>query len=133
MDTEEALIRACCENPEEVDPRLRLADWLLENGQEERAEFVKETAKWKWSEPDDNWETHRRKRDFGLLGSRAAVIWKEIEHFSVGPQEPWETIIYHRDRVLSTTHPTEHEAYYYVMNHFLTKGKIPREHPFSTH
>jgi uncharacterized protein (TIGR02996 family) len=37
----EALLRAICERPWEVDPRLVYADWLEENGQPERAEFIR--------------------------------------------------------------------------------------------
>jgi uncharacterized protein (TIGR02996 family) len=35
------LLRAICENPAEDAPRLVYADWLDENGQPERAEFIR--------------------------------------------------------------------------------------------
>ena len=37
----EALLRAICENPQEDTPRLVYADWLDENDQPERAEFIR--------------------------------------------------------------------------------------------
>jgi uncharacterized protein (TIGR02996 family) len=36
----EALFRAVCENPADDTPRLVYADWLQENGQPERSEFI---------------------------------------------------------------------------------------------
>jgi uncharacterized protein (TIGR02996 family) len=36
----EALFRAVCENPTDDTPRLVYADWLQENGQPERGEFI---------------------------------------------------------------------------------------------
>lgn len=40
MSEREALLRAVCENPDEDTPRLVFADWLQENGEEARAEFI---------------------------------------------------------------------------------------------
>src|SRR5262245_21618304 len=37
----EALFRAVCENPADDTPRLVYADWLEENDQPERAEFIR--------------------------------------------------------------------------------------------
>lgn len=41
MTVDEALLRAISEHPEEDTPRLMYADWLDENGEPERAEFVR--------------------------------------------------------------------------------------------
>jgi len=41
MTEREMLLRAVCENPDEDTPRLVFADWLQENGEEERAEFIR--------------------------------------------------------------------------------------------
>jgi uncharacterized protein (TIGR02996 family) len=41
MTERDALLRAVCENPDEDTPRLVYADWLQENGDEERAEFIR--------------------------------------------------------------------------------------------
>jgi uncharacterized protein (TIGR02996 family) len=38
--TEQAFLEAICDNPEDDTPRLVFADWLEENGQPERAEFI---------------------------------------------------------------------------------------------
>lgn len=40
-DTERALYRAICANPDEDTPRLVYADWLQEHGDEDRAEFIR--------------------------------------------------------------------------------------------
>lgn len=40
-DTEAALLAAIAKNPDEDDPRLRYSDWLEENGNPERAEFIR--------------------------------------------------------------------------------------------
>jgi len=41
MDTESALLAAVLANPDDDLPRLVYADWLEENGQAERAEFIR--------------------------------------------------------------------------------------------
>src|SRR5262245_7539690 len=41
MTDHDALLRAICENPREDTPRLAFADWLEENGQSERAAFIR--------------------------------------------------------------------------------------------
>jgi uncharacterized protein (TIGR02996 family) len=41
MNDHDALLRAIAAHPEEDTPRLMYADWLEENGQPERAEFVR--------------------------------------------------------------------------------------------
>jgi uncharacterized protein (TIGR02996 family) len=41
MTEREALLRAVCANPDEDTPRLVFADWLEENGEEARAEFIR--------------------------------------------------------------------------------------------
>jgi uncharacterized protein (TIGR02996 family) len=41
MNEREALLRAVCENPDDDTPRLVFADWLQENGDEARAEFIR--------------------------------------------------------------------------------------------
>jgi uncharacterized protein (TIGR02996 family) len=41
MDDGSALVRAICEQPDEDTPRLVYADWCDENGQPERAEFIR--------------------------------------------------------------------------------------------
>lgn len=41
MSEREALLRAVCANPDDDTPRLVFADWLQENGEEARAEFIR--------------------------------------------------------------------------------------------
>lgn len=41
MITEQDFLLAIDENPEDDSPRLMFADWLSENGQDERAELVR--------------------------------------------------------------------------------------------
>src|SRR5262245_52917155 len=41
MSEREAFLRAICKNPDDDTPRLVFADWLQENGEEERAEFIR--------------------------------------------------------------------------------------------
>ncbi|MCI0700590.1 MAG: TIGR02996 domain-containing protein [Planctomycetia bacterium] len=41
MNEREALLKAICENPDDDTPRLVFADWLQENGDEARAEFIR--------------------------------------------------------------------------------------------
>jgi uncharacterized protein (TIGR02996 family) len=41
MTERDALLRAVCENPDDDTPRLVFADWLQENGDETRAEFIR--------------------------------------------------------------------------------------------
>jgi uncharacterized protein (TIGR02996 family) len=41
MTEREMLLRAVCESPDDDTPRLVFADWLDENGEPERAEFIR--------------------------------------------------------------------------------------------
>ncbi len=41
MSDEDLLLRAICNDPEEDTPRLVYADWLQENGEEKRAEYIR--------------------------------------------------------------------------------------------
>lgn len=40
------LLRAILENPDEDDVRLRYADWLEENGEEGRGQFIRDAVRW---------------------------------------------------------------------------------------
>jgi uncharacterized protein (TIGR02996 family) len=40
MTERDALLRAECANPDDDTPRLVFAEWLQENGEEARAEFM---------------------------------------------------------------------------------------------
>ena len=41
MTQRDALLRAVCENPDDDLPRLVFADWCEENGEPERADFIR--------------------------------------------------------------------------------------------
>jgi uncharacterized protein (TIGR02996 family) len=70
------LLRTVLENPDEDLPRLVLADWLEENGQGERAEFIRVQCKMA-AEP-------RRMLTVSLVGIRR----NRLEFFAVGPEMP---------------------------------------------
>src|SRR5688572_12084819 len=62
MTERDALLRAVCENPDDDTPRLVLADWLQENGEEidcVRAEFIRLQIRLERMEatPDDGGKT----------------------------------------------------------------------------
>lgn len=42
MSERDALLAAVCADPDDDTPRLVFADWLQENGEERRAEFIRE-------------------------------------------------------------------------------------------
>jgi uncharacterized protein (TIGR02996 family) len=55
MTEREALQKAVCENPDDDTPRLVFADWLDENGEPERAEFIRvQIELTSNSHPDEN-------------------------------------------------------------------------------
>lgn len=61
MSERDAFIRRICENPAEDAVRLVFADWLQENGEGERAEFIRDQIEWRAGSRDldllnDNWE-----------------------------------------------------------------------------
>jgi uncharacterized protein (TIGR02996 family) len=53
MNDRDALLHAIAEHPEEDTPRLMYADWLEENGQPERADFVRNQVELGRMELDD--------------------------------------------------------------------------------
>jgi len=54
MNDHDALLRAIGEHPEEDTPRLMYADWLEENGEPERADFVRNQVALARFEPSDS-------------------------------------------------------------------------------
>ena len=53
MTDGEVLYRAILESPDDDSPRLVWADWLEENGEPDRAEFVRLQCQWANLEPGD--------------------------------------------------------------------------------
>jgi uncharacterized protein (TIGR02996 family) len=71
MSDEKALLAAIWEHPHDDTPRLVYADWLQENGQPERAEFIRvqlELARF------DQWDESPRRAEFE---KREEVLWKK--------------------------------------------------------
>lgn len=58
MNDHDALLRAICENPREDTPRLVYADWLEENGEPERAAFIRTDIEMSLR---DEWDAERLK------------------------------------------------------------------------
>jgi uncharacterized protein (TIGR02996 family) len=66
---EDALLKAVIAEPDDDSPRLIYADWLEENGQEERAEFIRvQVALWK---------ANAGGRACGELRARSAALLRE--------------------------------------------------------
>jgi uncharacterized protein (TIGR02996 family) len=53
MTHDQAFLQAICEAPEDDTPRLVYADWLEENGQPERAQFIRVQCERERLPPDD--------------------------------------------------------------------------------
>lgn len=52
MTEREAFIRQICERPDDDTVRLVFADWLQENGEPERAEFIRDQIEWRFGSSD---------------------------------------------------------------------------------
>jgi len=75
MSDEKALLAAIWEHPHEDTPRLMYADWLQENAQPERAEFIRvqcELARL------DEWDDAERSKQ---LKAREAELWKHAREW----------------------------------------------------
>jgi uncharacterized protein (TIGR02996 family) len=82
MTERDALLRAVCENPDDDTPRLVYADWLQENGEEARAEFIRvqvTMARTKDSAQEDwpNWQ-QLCAREQELLLAHDEDWWREL-------------------------------------------------------
>src|SRR4051812_46356814 len=71
MSDEKALLAAIWEHPHEDTPRLMYADWLQENGQPERAEFIRVQCELARLEKGD---ASARKKD---LEKRERKLWRQ--------------------------------------------------------
>jgi uncharacterized protein (TIGR02996 family) len=67
MNHEQAFLQAICEAPEDDTPRLVYADWLEENGQAERAQFIRVQCELARLPPDDPACPALREREKKLL------------------------------------------------------------------
>jgi uncharacterized protein (TIGR02996 family) len=77
MSEREALLAAVCEQPDDDVPRLVFADWCEENGQPERAEFIRVQCR------IAQLAEHEPERE--TLGARELALWKA--HFLVWLKE----------------------------------------------
>jgi uncharacterized protein (TIGR02996 family) len=82
MTEREALLRTVCENPDDDTPRLVFADWLDENGEAERAEFIRLQilmAQMK-DNANDDWPGWQRlcARELHLLHEHDEQWWREL-------------------------------------------------------
>ncbi|MGF1581522.1 MAG: TIGR02996 domain-containing protein [Gemmataceae bacterium] len=76
MDTYESIYQTILENPEADAPRLVLADWLEEQGEYDRAEFIRVQIAIVQSEPNDpNLEALKRRDE--ELRKRYEKEWRE--------------------------------------------------------
>jgi uncharacterized protein (TIGR02996 family) len=92
MGDGELLLRAILDQPKEETPRLVYADWCDENGQPERAEFIRvqvTIARWGTTPPADAEEWVRRERELRWAhGLKWALPATEVHHSGptgVGP------------------------------------------------
>jgi uncharacterized protein (TIGR02996 family) len=90
MGDGEALLRAILDQPKEDTPRLAYADWCDENGQPERAEFIRvqvTIARWGTTPPADAEEWVRREREliYGKVDSYRYNwnVWISLRTFSL--------------------------------------------------
>jgi uncharacterized protein (TIGR02996 family) len=82
MKEREALLRAVCESPDDDTPRLVYADWLDENGEPERAEFIRvQIALARGSD-----EPRLKKREQKLLAKFGNVWLEPVQQYIA---EPW--------------------------------------------
>src|SRR5215470_6975433 len=88
MNEREALLRAVCENPDDDTPRLVFADWLQENGDEARAEFIRlqiEIA----NLPDGQKKQEKQTREKELLNIHEATWTEPFKEFEPDRLEGW--------------------------------------------
>ena len=111
MRTPSGFLAAILESPEDDTPRLALADWLDENGQPERAEFIRVQcelhricfAGWTPTEKDQPAIDRLRKRELDLLSGHAWTTW------DMPALHPWDRLCFGESPHPQNTQP---KAYY---------------------
>jgi uncharacterized protein (TIGR02996 family) len=76
MSDEKALLAAIWEHPHEDTPRLMYADWLQENGQSERAEFIRVQVELARIDETDTRRAELLKRE-ARIWKKCGRAWKE--------------------------------------------------------
>lgn len=91
MTEQELLLRAVCDDPLEDTPRLVYADWLQENGQEDRAAFIRRQIKL-YREFDGETPTQKRKGGYyDVLMEGFKSKWRTFKSSaSSTPKEVWQ-------------------------------------------
>ena len=88
MTERDALLKAVCDHPDDDTPRLVFADWLQENGEEERAEFIRLQIQLHRGRfrPSEEARLERRLKKFRGHTERLKAEFPEAEdiHFSRG-------------------------------------------------
>jgi uncharacterized protein (TIGR02996 family) len=115
----ELLLRAICDDPDDTTVRLAYADWLAENGDEERAEFVRVQCRlaglgfgplWPYGGAADPEAITR-----GLTGEAVALVRRQAELWEANraawlaelPELPGSVVSFHRGfaAVVTAEHP----------------------------
>src|SRR5262249_3928589 len=78
MTRDEAFLQAILEDPEDDTPRLVYADWLEENGQPERGEFIRIQIELEPMAEDDPRRPDLQKRGQGLLNAHGRAWLEEV-------------------------------------------------------
>src|SRR6201986_5154337 len=82
MNEREAFLRAICDNPDDDTPRLVFADWLQENGEEDRGEFIRlqiEVA----GLPDGKKNQRKQSREKELLAAHREMWEHPFRQFEI--------------------------------------------------
>jgi uncharacterized protein (TIGR02996 family) len=82
MNAEDAFVQAVCEAPYDDAPRLVFADWLEDNGQPERGEFIRSQCRRAAMDPDDDGYEDLRQREDQLLAQHARKWGKAALKFT---------------------------------------------------
>jgi uncharacterized protein (TIGR02996 family) len=117
MTDGEALLRAILGQPKEDTPRLAYADWCDENGQPERAEFIRAAIEHAKTHPDprniDHWYTRSSDTLWGDLKlewrtrvGRFPSVWGWYRGFVCYVERDWDYWCAHADRIRAI-HPVE--------------------------
>src|SRR4051812_34434440 len=82
MNAEEVFVQAVCEAPDDDASRLVFADWLEDNGQAERAEFIRSQCRRAALDPHDDGYEDLLAREQQLLAQHARKWGKAALKFT---------------------------------------------------
>src|SRR5690349_2631802 len=81
-----SILEACKDEPEDDTPRLILADWLREQGDEDRGNFVQLQVEAARLPPDDPQRRERETQASGLLEAHRAEWLGPLVHLQAGAE-----------------------------------------------